>query len=179
MDEKQLIKRLKQSDDTALEQVIGRYTAYVATVIANQLGGFFDSTVVEELAADVFFTLWKSRKNLSHLRGWLGAVARNKAKDYLRKLPQPPQPLEEDCMICADDCLFDTLERQEQARVIDQALRQMQPQEREILVRYYFHCQTVAQTAQEMDLHVEAAKSRLQRSRAKLKGILEKGGYFS
>lgn len=179
MEEKQVVKRLKQGDDAALEQVIHRYTAYVATVIANQLGGFFDSAVVEELAADVFFTLWKSRKKLLHLRGWLGVVARNKAKDYLRRLPQPPQPLEEDCIVCADDCLFDTLERQEQAQVIAGALHQLQPQDREILVRYYYHCQTVAQAAREMGMQVEAAKSRLQRSRTKLKGILKKGGYFS
>lgn len=181
MEDKKAIKLLKRSDEKALECIIKTYTGYVSTVISNQLGGFFDTEVVEELTSDVFFALWQNRLKLSsyHLRGWLGTTARNKAKSYLRKSSVQYENLDEDCIVCSDDSLFTSLEQNEQSKVIDKALSKIKPQENEIIVRYYYYNQTVRQIAEEMKLNQETAKSNLQRGRVKLKNILEKGGYFS
>lgn len=179
MEEEKYITLLKKSDETALESVIRQYTGYVSTVIANQLGGFCDTKVVEELASDVFFALWQNRRKLSggHLRGWLAAVARNKAKDYIRGQKLPWETLEED--MCFSTGLFDALEKEEQRAVLDAALQAIRPKEREIILRYYYYNQTVSQIARDMKLNQETAKSRLQRGRKKLKDILQKGGYFA
>lgn len=136
---------------------------------------------MEELTADVFFALWQNRFKLStfHLRGWLGATARNKAKGYLRAAAFPCESFEEDCILCADNNLFDSLEKREQSKIIKKALSKMKPQESEIIIRYYYYNQKVHKIAEEMELNLETAKSRLQRGRMKLKCILEQGGYFS
>ena len=127
----------------------------------------------------MFFALWQNRRKLSggHLRGWLAAVARNKAKDYIRGQKLPWETLEED--MCFSTGLFDALEKEEQRAVLDAALQAIRPKEREIILRYYYYNQTVSQIARDMKLNQETAKSRLQRGRKKLKDILQKGGYFA
>ena len=172
---------LKRSDEKALEIIITTYTGYVSTVIANQLGGFCNTEVIEELTSDVFFSLWQNRLKLTsyHLRGWLGTTARNRAKSYLRTLSMPCEELDEDSILCSEDSPFFSLEQQEQRKVIQKALSKIRPEESEIIIRYYYYNQTVRKIAEELKLNHETTKSRLQRGRMKLKSILEKGGYFS
>lgn len=181
MEDKILVKLLKRSEEKALEDIIKKYTGYVSTVIANQLGKFGKTDVIEELASDVFFNLWQNRLQVFsyHLRGWLGTAARNKAKSYLRALDIHFDNLEEDSILCSEDNLFDSLEKREQEEIIKKALSKIRPEEREIIIRYYYYNQTVSKIAEEIKLNQETAKSRLKRGRIKLKDILEKGGYFS
>jgi len=86
MNGKRQVKLLKRGDERALEEIILTYTNYVATVIINQLGGFYDTSIVEELSSDVFFSLWKNRLTITsdNLKSWLGTTARNKAKNHIR-----------------------------------------------------------------------------------------------
>lgn len=181
MEDKKLVKLLKRSDERALEKIIRIYTGYVSTVIAHQLGELYEVTALEELTSDVFLALWQSRMNIVsyHLRGWLGATARNKAKNYLRALSVSCKELEEDTISYSDNSLFDLLEKKEQCRIVKKALSKIRLEEREVIVRYYYYNQTVRNISEEMGLNHETVKSRLQRGRAKLKDILEKGGYFS
>lgn len=180
MNDRKLIRLLKRSDEKALEFVIQTYTAYVSTVITNQLGGFCDISAIEELTSDVFFSLWQNRAELNtfQLRGWLGATARNKAKNHLRAQKYAYEELNEDCIICSDDNVFDNLEQNEQHKIISSALHKLKPEESDILIRYYFYNQTVRQISDETVTNIETVKSRLARGRKKLKSILDKGGYF-
>lgn len=180
MNDNKLVRLLKKSDEQALECVISIYAAYVSTVISNQLGAFSEEPVLEELTSDVFFALWKNRQSLttSHLRGWLGAAARNRAKNYIRARNISYEGLEEDCIICSEDNLFDTLEQHEQQRIIHSALLDIKPEEREVIIRYYYYNQTVGKISEETSLNRETVKSRLRRGREKLKSILVKGGCF-
>ena len=43
---------------------------------------------IEEVASDVFFTLWNTAERIraDEVKAYLGAVARNKAKNYTRKI---------------------------------------------------------------------------------------------
>lgn len=181
MEDKKLLKLLKRGDEKALETIINKYTGYVSAVAANQLSGFGGTQIVEELTADTFFALWQNRRALHtpHLRGWLGATARNKAKSHLRKLSVPSEALEEDSLVCSDDNLFDKLAAQEQCRILQNALFELGEAEREILIRYYYYNQNTRVIAEETSQNHETVKSRLRRGRTKLKSVLEKGGYLS
>ena len=180
MEEKKLVKLLKRGDEKALELIIEKYTGYVSTVIANQLGGFSDMPAIEELTSDVFFELWRRRLELVtfHLRGWLGTTARNKAKNYARLQNIVCENFDEDCIDFSDDSLFDKLEQAEKRNVLISALALMKAEEREVIVRYYYYNQSTAVISKEIKAKKETVKSRLKRSREKLKSILSKGGYF-
>ncbi|MCD8107606.1 MAG: RNA polymerase sigma factor [Oscillospiraceae bacterium] len=180
IDDKRLLRRLVSGDEEAFREIVSGYSRYVSAVIANQLRDFDNVTVIEELSADVFFELWRNRESLntSHLRGWLSAVARNKAKNYIRSQKLVFESLDdsdfENLIDMTDDFLG--LEKEEQAKEIKAALDRLKKSEREVLLRYYYYNQTVTQISEETGTNVATVKTRLQRGRAKLREILEKGG---
>ena len=90
MDERALLKRLKQKNEKALEETIQLYTAYITTIIREILNSKATVEDIEELVADTFISLWQSAGKINYmqyssLKAYIGEIARNKAKDYLRK----------------------------------------------------------------------------------------------
>ena len=87
MDEQDLYQMLQRGEPGALDAAIEKYTPHVAAVISNQLSRKGRREDVEELTANVFVALWENRRAIrtGKLRGWLGAVARNEARSFLRK----------------------------------------------------------------------------------------------
>lgn len=60
MDEHDALKKMVCKDEDALAWFIDRYAPYVSTIIYNILGSFVDSSDLEEVASDVFLTLWNT-----------------------------------------------------------------------------------------------------------------------
>lgn len=180
IEEKKIIRLLKKDDLSALEAAISQYGAYVAAVVAHQLGNFGSQEDVEELASDVFVSLWRSRRELKteHLRGFLGAIARNRARDLLRKQELPLLPLEDYLSVC-DDNAHRLMEQSEQKRIIHEALSLLTAEDRQIFLRYYYYNQRTEEIANTMLMNPNTVKSRLKRGREKLKIILIEGGYLN
>ena len=89
MDERALLKKLKNKNEKALQETIQRYTAYVSTIIKEILNSRATVEDIEELVADTFISLWKTSERIdyvqySSLKAYIGEIARNKAKDYLK-----------------------------------------------------------------------------------------------
>lgn len=86
MQERRLIKQLKQHDPDALSELMQQYTAYVGTIVRNILGKVLTESDVEEVTADVFVIVWNHSKEIQQgkLRPYLATVARNCAKNRLR-----------------------------------------------------------------------------------------------
>ena len=178
MDDKRLNHTLQEGNPAALSAAIKKYTAYVGTVIANQLGRHGSREDIEELTANVFVALWEHRTQLTtgKLRGWLGAVARNEARSFLRKnrlLTVSP----EDVLLISDDVAQRRLEKAEAQRLLRLALDALGQPDKEVFLRFYYYEQSIPDIAREMKLNREAVKSKLRRGRAKLKTVLEKGGF--
>lgn len=62
MQERRLIKQLKQHDPDALSELMQQYTAYVGTIVRNILGKVLTESDVEEVTADVFVIVWNHSK---------------------------------------------------------------------------------------------------------------------
>lgn len=174
MTEEELIKSLKKGNTSALEELIRRYTRYVSSIIARILGGSLDDC--DELTSDVFLAAWNNRDKLQEgkLKGYLGAIARNKAFDLL-KARRETLPLEDDIIIMEED----RAEQLDTEMLLHKALSQLDRQQRELFVRHYYYGQTVGEAAREMGLNISTAKTWLCRGREKLKEILIKEGYVS
>lgn len=86
MNERALLKRLKQKNEKALEETIQLYTAYTTTIIREILNSKATVEDIEELVADTFISLWQSAGKINYmqyssLKAYIGEIARNKAKD--------------------------------------------------------------------------------------------------
>ena len=176
MTEKQLIKELARGELSALEALVEQYTPYVSSVIARILRGRQGD--VEELTADVFLAAWENRDRLrpGKVKGYLGAIARNRAFNLLRA-DREHLPLEDDVFLLETDSPEKELDRRETARVVDQALSQLDRPQRELFVRHYYYGQTVQEAALAMGVNLSTAKTWLRRGRETLKTILNKEGY--
>ena len=176
-EEAKLLQRLRSDETAALEEIIDGYSPYVFSVLSRRLGFFHAPEDLEELASDVFFSLWRHRKRMrsDHLRGWLSKVAENAAKDYLRR-----QRLK---IVSAEDCL--NLSQSDAETLADTGLRRellrraldaLDPESREIFRRYYYQDYTVDEISRTLNMNPSTVKSRLSRGRQKLKDVLTEGG---
>ena len=178
MQDAALLERLRRRDPDALDALTARYRPYVRAVFAHILRELGTREDLEELCADVFVTLWQhaGEPEPEQLKAWLGTVARNRAKNWLRQrreLPMDPDSLEL-ALPAGSPGLEDQLIRAELAAAVRRAVDSLRPRDREIFLRYYFYLQPVQTIARELGLAPASVRSRLSRGREKLRKKLEK-----
>ncbi len=177
-EERKALGGIRRRDEQGLIWVIRKYTPYVSTIVHQIIGAAMSSADVEEVTSDVFLALWDGAKGVQSgkLKPWLGAVARNKARERLRQAGLT-LPLEEDVLILEQDDMTKALEAKEQAELVSRAVLQMTPPDNEIFLRHYYYGQTVAVIAGKLNMKESTVKSRLRRGREKLRKALTEGGY--
>ena len=165
--EEDALQRLRAQDPAALSWLIGRYNRYVASIVCAVLGARCRPQDAEELTADVFYSVFRRAEAISpgKLQAYLGAAARNRAKDFLRK----QAPIEADLDTIA---LPDGANAPEQELLRRERQAAMSPVDREIFLRYYYYLQPAPEIAQAMGLTHGAVRTRLSRGRAALKKTL-------
>ena len=173
MTEATALRELKKGSEAALIWFIDAYTPYVTAIIHNIIGEHMDMADVEEVAADVFFALWENARKVYSVKGYLGTMARNKAKNKLRDLDYD-LPLEEQILVVGGDDPEEKVEEKERNRAIHWAVLQMPHPEREIFLRHYFYCQKVDTISSEMGISLSTVKTKLRRGRARLGRELQK-----
>ncbi len=175
--EQALLRQLRARRPKAMEQALQQYSSYVYAVVRGRACGMLPPEDLEEITSDVFLALWEHPERVTpgRLRSWLGAAARNKTVDRLRRR-SPDLPLEEDAIIL-DDTLWQAMAEQERTALVREALYTLCPQDRELFTRYYDLCQSTAQIADAMGLSQAAVKTRLHRGRKQLKNFFAERGY--
>ena len=173
-----LLEQLKRRDRRALERVMKRYTAYVGTILRNTTRGQTAPEDIEELTADVFLALWHHAPEMrtEHLTGYLASIARSKGCNWLRKRQLDTQPID-DVVIAADTDVSAQAEQTELAEILREVMGQLPERDQEILLRYYFYHQTVAEIAGELHMKEATVKTRMHRSRKKLRQLFTERGY--
>ena len=85
MNENQIVDKLKKHDESALGDIIDRYTPLISAIIYNVSRGSLSSSDIEETTADVFFTLWNNAEKVKSdsLKGYISAIAKTKALDKM------------------------------------------------------------------------------------------------
>lgn len=178
MNDSALLRRLRAKDPAALEALMDKYIPYVSAIVWNFLCASMSREDAEEVVSDVFLAAWNQAKDirLNALKQWLGAVARNKARQKLRAAGFD-LPLEEDVLeIPAGDSPENSLAREEEARLVREAVDRLEEPDREIFLRHYWFAQSVSQIGKQMRMNESTIKTKLRRGRARLKETLEKWG---
>ncbi|MBR2177131.1 MAG: sigma-70 family RNA polymerase sigma factor [Clostridia bacterium] len=179
MDDSRLAERLKMNDETALAEVIGRFTPIVSTVIYNVSGGSLSSEDIEEIASDAFTALWYSRDKIINdkLKGFICRIAKNKARDRLRRLDKGIAVNIDDVVIEDGLKVAEKIESDDINAVLHEAVGNIGEPDREILIRHYYYYQSAAVISDRMNLNTDTVKSKIRRTREKLKKILLERGF--
>ncbi|MBQ8134663.1 MAG: RNA polymerase sigma factor [Clostridia bacterium] len=179
MNDKKLARQLTQSNESAFGQLIDEYTAYVSTIAYNIAGDRLAKTDIEEIVTDVFLTVWKNSKNLkeNNLKGYISCITKCRTKYRLRK-EKPAEIISIDDIEQSDSTKLDEgYEQKELCRSLREEIDRLKEPDREILLRYYYYYQTTAEIAEVLGIKVETIKTKLARSRQKLKVALTERGF--
>lgn len=178
MQERNLIRRLKQHQPQALEELIQTYSPYVGTIVRNIIGKYLSESDVEELTADVFVAVWEHADQVKpgKLTGFLAAIARNRAKNRIWSYHETVD-LEDLVQVCAADDVEQSIDQKILAEMLQDVLNMLSAKDREILVRYYYYYESVKQVAAEMQMSESAVKMRMSRARKKMQQELIDKGY--
>ena len=173
MTEAAALRELKKGSEKALEWFIDAYTPYVTAVIHNVIGDRMDMADVEEVASDVFYALWENARKVYSVKGYLGTIARNMAKNKCRALKWD-LPLEDQLLVVEAKDPEARLEEKERSKAVKRAVLRMPHPEREIFLRHYYYCQKIEAISEEMDIPLSTVKTKLRRGRARLGRELQK-----
>ncbi len=178
MRDETILRMLRGHDPRGLEQLMDRYTNYLSVIVWNILRNCLPPEDAEEVVSDVFLAAWEQAEEIrsGYLKAWLAAVARNKARDRLRKM-RTDLPLEEDVLELPDENTPVTaLERKEEQALVRRAVDQLGEPDREIFLRHYYYIQSVQEISQTLHLNESTIKTKLRRGRMRLKTILTRWG---
>ena len=180
-----LLLRAQEGDGAAFEALVRAHEATVYHLALRQLGSREDA---EDAAQEVFlkaYTSLKSFRGESRLSVWLYRITNNVCVDMLRRRretvslsieDEDGEPMEMEIA----DARFDPAalaERKDLREQVGEALRQLPPDAREILLLRELGGQRYDEIAETLSLDIGTVKSRIFRARKKLCALLE--GNFS
>jgi len=182
----ELITLLRTHPEEGCKALLDQYTGLVLSICRRRLGGVCTAEDIEELTSDILFFFWQKRDILSEehgtIRALLSTMANRRCIDYYRsnatKLGIKTEPVEDMAEYLPDDCPNpeeQAVSAERKTQLID-AIKQLEPQEAELIVRKYYRGETAAMIAKSLGMRTGTVEMRLSRIRQKLKELLGGGG---
>jgi RNA polymerase sigma-70 factor (ECF subfamily) len=165
------------------DSFFARFFSAAYTCLSIETGA--PSSDVEDLAQETLVGAWRGRAKFrgeAALLSWVLAIARNKARDYLRRMARTTRAIAvvgelarlKTVALSASD-----LEGDEERRAVRRALAALPEELSALLVRRYFQGQALRAIADELDEPEKTIEARLHRARERLKQELTNGGYHA
>lgn len=156
-----------------LNRLLKEYGGMVRTICQGILPGQREDS--EEAHADTFVKLWRCKtlpSDPAHLRSYIIRTARCCAIDKYRSIQRRGilLPLEErdDAAFCVE------LESSLESRELIELIRTLPPPDGELFLRHYLYCEPCAMLSRHFGIPESTLRTRLCRSRDKLKKMLRK-----
>jgi RNA polymerase sigma factor (sigma-70 family) len=161
-----LIKGAQDGDEQAMSELITIHKGLVFTLIYRMTN---DYEMSQDLSQDTFIKAFLNIhkvKGEKHFRAWLCTIARNIARDYLRKLKRKPTiSLEETNAPVAQSDIKNTRRQ----IIIQDALARLNEHDRMLLTLAYFQGFKLSEVAQATKVSEKSIKVRLFRARQRLR----------
>ena len=183
MEDQQIIQLYWDRREQAIWESDRKYGAYCRSIARRILAVEEDA---EECVNDTWLHAWNSmppqRPNV--LSAFFGKLARNLSLDRWRRNRAAKRGGDQVELALHElsDCLpapggpEQALDEKETGRIISQFLRTQPELDRALFIRRYWHLESIASLAQNFHLRESQVKSRLFRTRQRLKAALEKEG---
>ena len=181
MDDARIIELYFARDEAAIEATRLSYGRNLRAVAKRILA---DDCDAEECENDTYLKTWNSipPARPAHFLAYLVKICRNTALDALdrrRAGKRSAQLVEltEEMQACIPDTAADlTADHEHMGKLLSTFLRQQSADNRNIFIRRYVLAESVAEVAQALGFSESKVKTSLSRTRAKLRGFLEKEG---
>lgn len=180
MNDKEIMKLLKQNDDNGYIMLVREYSAYIATIVYNIAAPFLNVEDMEELSGDILFKIWNNRMDIhgDYLKGFIGTVARNTTINALKVNRLPTIPIELDELhLPSSDLTHSTYEQKEQMEIVNRSVKTFPEPDREIFIRFYYFGEKLNKISGDLSINLSTVKTKLSRCKKRIKASLHEGGY--
>jgi RNA polymerase sigma-70 factor (ECF subfamily) len=140
------------------------------------------TSLAEDLVSEVFFAVWRRAgafEGKSQVSTWILAIARHKALSTLKRRPdeQLSDEMANSIMDPADSAET-IVQHQDRCAIIQKCLSQLSTDHREVIDLVYYHCKTVEEVAEIIQVPKNTVKTRMFYARKCLGKLLEASGSF-
>jgi RNA polymerase sigma factor (sigma-70 family) len=166
-----LISRAQAGDEQAFTDLVKSYHTFVDAIVSGVLDNLGD---VEEVVQDAFINAYRGLpqlKDTASFNGWLAEIARNCARDRLRKHRLETVPIDEvgAHTLETSDSADAHLIRDEQIELIRRAMKTLSQKDREIARAYYLDGASYGELIRTHGLSYKAISFRLSRAKRTLR----------
>jgi RNA polymerase sigma-70 factor (ECF subfamily) len=172
-----LIDAIAKGDKQALQVLFGRHNVRVYRFVLRFLN---DEAAAEDMVSEVFFDVWRQADRFerrSQVSTWLMAIARNKALSVLRR--RSTEELDEEVAEFIEDPSDNpevSMQKRQQANVLQQCLTQLSAAHREIVDLVYYHEKTIEEVAEIISVPVNTVKTRMFYARKRIGELMAAQG---
>jgi len=182
LDDNVILKGISKGKEIYLEKLMDNYIPYVTKIVGMIGGSYIGKQDAEEIISDVFLAVWENRKKLritDDIKPYLAQIARNKSKNKLRQLSNSEQNMKEQIEEVKEEVIFtNEMISNEIISNIQGMVNEFPFPEKDILYGYYFYEWKLKEIALTLQLPLSTVKTKLYRSREKLKQAVIEGGYY-
>ena len=171
MDDFVLILGMKQGNDDAFEKFVRKYYAQILQYCRYHC---FDMEQAEDLTQETFLKFIGGLQSYHHMgkaKNYLYTIAGNLCKNNAKK--KKDVPIEQE-ILEQQTGFSDVIERTEAKIYMEQALDELSPELREIIILFYFQECKLVEIADILQISLSLVKYRLRRAREELKQLLGK-----
>jgi RNA polymerase sigma-70 factor (ECF subfamily) len=175
-DDAELIRRWQQGDEAAFEEMVRRWQQPVARFLTRLAGR---AEVVADLCQEVFLRVYLARtryRETGVFSTWLYQIALNVARDAARRSRPQPQSLanHEPAEVRPAEA---PCERHELAKILEEAIAELPPPLREVLVLRHYEEMSFEHIARLLGVPASTLKSRFAVALGRLRQRLQQLGW--
>ena len=170
-----LVYRAQTGDEGAFAELMREYYPFVYAVVIRIVNNSHDA---EEVVQDAFLNAYRGLTQLedgTKFKSWLGEIAQNCARNWLRKQRGNTVPIDEvgEQILQTEDSSDERLIRQEQRELIRQTMETLPQKDREIAHAYYLDGASYDELISTHGLSYNAIAFRLSRAKRQLSKRLQ------
>ena len=178
MNKEKIIEEYISKNNLDMEMVVDDYYNYISTIIRNSYN--FKIEDEDEMISDVFIIIWKNREKLRTKEKFSPYIAGITKKVIYRKYNEINKSMEVtqyEGNIIDDFNIDNILEQKDINNCISNNIKNIGETEHQIFVKFYYEGKKAKEIAKEMNMTVSNVKTKLHRTRNKVKEILKIGGF--
>jgi RNA polymerase sigma factor (sigma-70 family) len=168
-----LLERVGQGDRAAVSQLLDAYGPLVWSIARKQIG----AEAAEDAVQEVFIEIWKHAKRydsqLASEATYIATIARRRVIDHRRKLGRRPEVEEVPEETPDTDESLESLELMDEARIANEAIAQLRPEQRKVLKLAIVDGLTHTEIAESTKLPLGTVKSHARRGLERVRTLLQ------
>lgn len=160
------------------DTIYKEYNSYVFKIVINESSNKLTKEDKEEIVSDIFFQLWKKQdsiKDIKKIKSYIGKIAKNITKNKLRSI-KLQSSFDENVLVNIESNTKLSYAN-EQMDLINKKLNELDDIDKEIFIMYYYNNNKIKEISKIKNIKTSTIKTRLHRTRKKLKKLLEGKGF--